>query len=109
MMNYNLKEDFLTIQEVNISQIEIVKKLAFKKLSAPGPDSFRPIIYLEITEELALPLSIIYKKSLLTGVPNQWKQANVAAIFKKGKKWEPRNYRTVSLTCIVCKIMEKLS
>ena len=104
----NLKEDLVTIQEVNISQSEIVKKLAkLKNFLAPRPDSFRPIIYLELTKELALPLLIIYKKSLLTGeVPNQWKHANVTAILKKGKKWEPGNYRPVSLTCIACKIME---
>ena len=58
-----------------------------KNFLAPRPDSFRPIIYLELTKELALPLLIIYKKSLLTGeVPNQWKHANVTAILKKGKK-----------------------
>ena len=37
--------------------------------------------------------------------------ANISAIFKKGKKTLPQNYRPVSpvsLTCIICKIMENL-
>ena len=50
----NFKEDFVTIQEVNILQREILKKLAkLNKYSAPGADSFRPIINPELTEELA--------------------------------------------------------
>ena len=34
--------------------------------------------------------------------------ANVVAIFKKGIKSVPGNYRPVSLTCIVCKILESI-
>ena len=39
-------------------------------------------------------------------VPPEWKTANVAPIFKKGSKSTPGNYRPVSLTCVLCKIME---
>ena len=41
-------------------------------------------------------------------VPDGWKVANVTAIFKKGKRTDPGNYRPVSLTAIVCKLMETL-
>ena len=37
-----------------------------------------------------------------------WKRANVAPIFKKGKKCDVGNYRPVSLTSIVCKVMESI-
>ena len=37
-----------------------------------------------------------------------WKRARVSAIYKKGKKSYPGNYRPVSLTSIVCKIMESI-
>jgi hypothetical protein len=37
-----------------------------------------------------------------------WKTANITAIYKKGKKSEVCNYRPISLTCIVCKIMESI-
>ena len=41
-------------------------------------------------------------------VPNDWKLANISAIFKKGDKSLPSNYRPVSLTCVICKVMESI-
>ena len=42
-------------------------------------------------------------------VPEQWKEANVTAIFmKKGSQCEPGNYRPVSLTSQIGKIFERL-
>lgn len=40
-------------------------------------------------------------------IPEDWKLADVTAIYKKGHKCHSENYRPISLTCIVCKIMEK--
>ncbi len=37
-----------------------------------------------------------------------WKQPNVTPIFKKGSKLKPSNYRPVSLTSVLCKVMEGL-
>ena len=60
----------------------------------------------ELSKELSLPLSIVFNKSLEDGIiPTKWKSANVVAIFKKGTKSVPGNYRPESLTCIVCKIL----
>jgi hypothetical protein len=39
-------------------------------------------------------------------VPQDWRTANVTPIFKKGSKYDPGNYRPVSLTSICGKIME---
>jgi len=51
----------------------------------------------------------IFRKSLESGlVPTDWKQANVCAIFKKGQKALPGNYRPVSLTSHVCKVFESI-
>ena len=41
-------------------------------------------------------------------LPEDWKQANVCPIFKKGSKTNPANYRSISLTSVTCKIMERL-
>ena len=56
------------------------------------------------------PLAIIYNTSLRTGrVPQAWKDGVVTAIFKnKGKRSSAANYRAITLTSIVCKILEKI-
>ena len=41
-------------------------------------------------------------------IPNQWKEANLKAIYKKGAKDTAENYRPISLTCVPCKIMETI-
>jgi len=56
-----------------------------------------------------LPLAILFNKSITEGsIPNDWKEANVIAIFKKGRRSDPSNYRPVSLTCVICKVLESL-
>ncbi len=52
---------------------------------------------------------MLFQKSYNTGeTPSDWKNANVTPIFKKGKKCKASNYRPVSLTSIVCKLMESI-
>ena len=41
-------------------------------------------------------------------VPDDWRIAHVTAIYKKGSKSDPGNYRPVSLTSVFSKIMESL-
>jgi len=62
-----------------------------------------------LAEELAKPLSIIYQQSWLTGeVPGDWRIDNVAPVYKQGRKEDPGNYRPVSLTSVLGKVMELL-
>ena len=72
-----------------------------------GPDQIPAIILKTLSEEVALPFTIIFNKSLSEGVvPSDWKTAEVTPIFKKGSKSDPGNYRPVSLTSIACKVLE---
>ena len=58
---------------------------------------------------ISLPLSIIFQKSLNAGiVPSQWLKACITAIHKKGSKINPENYRPISITSVVFKIMESI-
>ena len=41
-------------------------------------------------------------------VPEDWRNANVTPLFKKGKKEGPGNDELVSLTSIPAKVMEQL-
>jgi hypothetical protein len=58
---------------------------------------------------LCTPLARILETSNKTGLlPEDWKCANITTIFKKGNKKVAGNYRPISLTSIVCKLMESL-
>ena len=97
------------IKEVIIEKKEVEKKLkALLPGKARGPDQIPPRVLKELSKELAEPLTILFNKSLKNGVvPNEWKFAEVTAIFKKGNRTDPGNYRPVSLTSVCCKIMEQ--
>ena len=48
-------------------------------------------------------------KSLQTGtLPTEWLTANEMPVFKKGDKSLAANYRPISLTCILCKVLEHI-
>ena len=99
---------------IKIDDIQITEKAVEKKLKelnpqkAQGPDKIPPRVLKELHKELAKPLAKLFRKSLECGeIPEDWKFAEVTAIFKKGNKTDPGNYRPVSLTCICCKLMEQ--
>ncbi|KAK4832451.1 hypothetical protein QYF61_023175 [Mycteria americana] len=74
-----------------------------------GPDEIHPRVLKELADVLTKPLSIIYQQSWLTGeVPADWRLANVTPIYKKGRKADPGNYRPVSLTSVLGKLMEQI-
>ena len=88
-----------------------VKKLLQKSKpqKATGPDTIPAQILRECSEELALFLTIVFNRTLQTGrIPEDWKQANVSAVFKKGQRYDPANYRPVSLTFLCCKMLEHI-
>ena len=41
-------------------------------------------------------------------VSNDWREANITALFKKGSKSASQNYRPVSLTSVICKQIESI-
>ena len=80
-----------------------------KPNKAAGPDEVYARILHEAREQLAQPLSIIFDRSFLhCEIPADWKRANVVPIFKKGSKGKVENYRPVSLTSLVCKVLESI-
>ena len=74
-----------------------------------GPDGMHPFFLLSLADVICTPLTIIFNKSLKEGVvPIQWLEACIAAIHKKGLKSEVGNYRPVSITSVLCKILESI-
>ena len=98
------------MDEISITTEEVLKKLQKLKIDkSPGPDAVHPRLLKELAEEISPALACIFNASLKSSIlPEEWKTAHVTAIFKKGIKKEAKNYRPVSLTCIVCKVLESI-
>ena len=77
--------------------------------SASGPDGITPRVIKELKDEIAEPLESIFRASMECGkIPDEWRNAEVTPIFKKGSKADPGNYRPVSLTNVIGKLMERV-
>ena len=99
-----------SLSNIHFTVNDVKQKLSnLKPSGAPGPDGISNRFLKEFSDVLATPLQIIFNKSMSeSAVPKDWREANVTPIFKKGSKSNPGNYRPVSLTSVVCKVMESL-
>ena len=96
---------FLFVTEVMVC--DEIKRLNLNK--SLGPDEIHPRFLFELKDEISKPLAFIFQQTLQQGsIPQDWRNAFVSPIFKKGAKNRAENYRPISLTSIVCKIMEKI-
>ena len=89
----------------------IAKKIKKMKDNNKSPrvEGIPPKLHKEIVEQIITPLAKVFNLSQEEGiVPSEWKEANVTPLFKKGSRNKPENYRPVSLTSVVCKLLETL-
>ena len=76
---------------------------------APGPDQIPTKVIKLCANAIAPVLQIIYTQSLEQAtVPQEWLSANITPVFKKGNRSTPANYRPISLTSVLCKVMEHI-
>ena len=96
--------------QINISRNGILKQLLDLKINkASGPDLIPPRVLKAAANPISFCLERIFQASLSTGiVPNDWRQANITPVFKKGERFKASNYRPVSLTCICSKLLEHI-
>ena len=54
-------------------------------------------------------LTFLFQASLDQGtIPDDWKKAKIVPVYKKGDKGKAENYRPISLTSIICKMLEHI-
>ena len=103
-----LDEQAPDLSSIRTSVQEVAERIRqLNPYKSPGPDGFLPRVLREVKDEVAPYLAEIFNASLESGVvPLDWRIANVTPIHKKGDRSCADNYRPVSLTSVVGKILE---
>jgi hypothetical protein len=98
------------LSDIEINNERVAKAIKDMKMNkAAGPDELVSTFIKGTQESINEQLVNLFVQSMENGeIPEDWKTANVTAIFKKGARGDPGNYRPVSLTSNVCKVFERL-
>src|SRR6218665_1626889 len=92
------------VTELHITEEMVVESLGnLREDKTPGIDEMHPKFLKEVRHEVGAILSNMDNESI-----RDWRDAIVTPLFKKGNRSETGNYRPISLTCIVCKVLESM-
>merc|ERR1712236_119383 len=88
------------LNDIEVLEEEIIKAIDdLEENSAARPDGVPAILFKKVKEALALPLSLMLRKSIDEGkIPDILKLAYVTPIHKGDSRQKPEQYRPVSLT-----------
>lgn len=68
-----------------------------------------PTVFIKVIDYVSKPSILLPNKTMNDEcIPRDWKIAYASLIFKKKARNKTENYRLVSLTSIVCKLMESI-
>ena len=95
---------YSAMQHITITDNGVYKLLRnIKSHKATGPDNIQARYLKKLALELTPAITFLFQTSLEQGkLPNDWLQAHLVPVFKKGDKNTASNYRRVSLTSILC-------
>ena len=98
------------MDNIVVSKDGVIKLLkGLNPSKALGPDELHPRVLKELATELGPVFSHLFQQSIDTGeIPKEWSLANICPLFKKSDRSLACNYRPVSLTCVLCKLLEHI-
>lgn len=101
---------YSSMPDIHISVQGVRKQLDnIAVTKACGPDLIPARVLKETASEIAPILAEIFQSSLDSGkLSFAWKDTNVSCIYKKGQRSNPENYKPISLTSLVCKVLEHI-
>ena len=94
------------MEEIVVTKEGVTKLLkGLNPSEALGPDELHP----RVLKELATLFARLFKQSIDIGeIPKELSLVNICPLFKKGDRFLACNYRSVSLTCVPCKLLEHI-
>lgn len=100
----------LSLERPALSEVDIRTALSSVDPSkGPGADKLPPVFVKSCATSLAVPMRIIFNRSLTSGrFPTAWKSAAIIPIHKSGDVHNVENYRAISLLPCLAKVFERL-
>ena len=97
-----------------ITNLHVTEEMVLTELStlnpnkSCGPENIHPRMLLELADIMAAPVALLFNMTIEHGIiPKDWKLGYISPIHKKGSKNVAENYRPISLTSVLCKIIER--
>jgi len=107
---HSYNRDVPLLHSVDVGEQEIL--VAINKLKSnlsAGPDGFPPMLFKRTKFSICEPLVLLYRQLLSVAyVPYVWKNAVVTPVHRKGPSTVISNYRPISVTCVPCRILERV-
>ena len=105
-----LTTPLINISEITISELDVYKALSsLDTTKASGCDGISAKLLKHCAIVLYQPLHHLFSLSLCQHyIPLEWRTHQIRPIFKSGKKQDVKNYRPISLFCVVSKVLERL-
>ena len=100
----------LQLDQLVAKEEDVLDLIQTSKCTGPGPDRFKPEVVKHLAYQMTHPITVIINKCLQDpcSIPDKWKVAKVVPKYKRGDRYSVGNYRPISVTSYICKLMERL-
>ena len=109
VVHNNLQSNF-SMSDIVITNSDVAKSLSMQsnKISCT-PDSIPAFFLQKVAPYVLDVITYLFNLSIKSGtLPDQWKRAIVVPIFKRSSQYLPRNYRSISLKCVLCCVLDRI-
>jgi len=97
------------MRDVTVTESDVLRAICKMKANASSGPGLPPVLFKKLKHSLTTPRTLIYNQLLsVAEVPADRKKAFVVPVFKKGSTASVVNYRPISLTGVLSKILERI-